>query len=521
MFKRKSASAKGLSRALVGVVAALGLTLVPAAAQAAWYRVETDRFIVYGEGSEKAARDYATRLTVFDDILRRFNPAAKDRVAATKVQVYLVAGEGELRRVQPRLPPYTAGFYSAMNEGVFAIAIKSGGTLGADDVLFHEYAHHFMLENFPAAYPAWFVEGFAEYFMTAEILPRDGGVKVGGYNEGRAYSIFMQTWLPMDEVLSKTTGETRTDRMAAYYAQAWLLTHYMRSDPKRAEQLNQAVLAISAGEPPVQAFETATGMSMPDLTKALKGYRKLQIITIRDPAKTTPAVTVTALPKSADDCLLANLRLILSPTGRVDGEFLADVRRKAAKYPGDVLAERTLARAEFVMGDVAAGEAIMKRRLDAGTPDYEDLLLAGTGQLMAGMRDRPNREARYRAGRPLLAKAYQLDKNDFRALYAYELARSIEAGYPSDNDLNALLEARHLAPAVLETSLRAGVALLQKGRREDAAHVLAPVINNPHGGRSAASARALLNAPQPGQVEIAADDGPDEPAQPPPAKPAK
>ena len=502
------------------VLIPLALLSLAEPAHAGWYRAETDRFVVFGEGREQRVRDYAIKLTTFDRTLRLFHPSTLNRVPATKVIVYLVNDQEDLRRVSPGLNRQIGGFYTAMNEGVFAVALSETGA-GVDDVMFHEYAHHFMLDNFPSAYPAWFVEGFAEYFMTAEILPRDGGVKVGGYNQGRAYSIFMQTWLPMEEVLSKTTGETRTDRMAAYYAQAWLLTHYMRSDPKRAEQLNKAVQAIAAGEPPVKAFETATGMSMADLTKALKAYHQLQIITIRDPNKVIPAVTVTALPKSADDLLLANLRLILSPTGRVDGEFLADVRRKAAKYPGDVLAERTLARAEFVMGDVAAGEAIMKRRAEAGTPDYEDLLLAGTGQLMAGMRNPATREARYRAGRPLLAKAYQLDKDDFRALYAYELARSIEAGYPSDNDLNALLEARHLAPAVLETSLRAGVALLQKGRREEAAHVLAPVINNPHGGRSAASARALLSGAPPGQAEIAPDDGAEEPTQPPPAKPAK
>ena len=37
-------------------VALATLLLSATPAQAAWHRVETDRFIVYGEGSEKAAR---------------------------------------------------------------------------------------------------------------------------------------------------------------------------------------------------------------------------------------------------------------------------------------------------------------------------------------------------------------------------------------------------------------------------------------------------------------------------------
>lgn len=492
-------------RVLLGL-AAVFLCVVPA--QAAWLRVETDRFVVYGQGGEKSVRDFATKLTTYDWVLRNFHPSTLDRKAGTKVQVFLLADQSDLRRVRPFLQRYTLGFYSAMNEGVFAFAVKSEGLVGADNVLFHEYAHHFMLENFPAAYPAWFVEGWAEYFMTTEIGKDQ--IKIGNYNQGRAYSIFNQTWLPLEELLSKTTGETRPERTNAYYAEAWLLTHYMRSDDTRAKQLDTAIKAIADGKDPVKSFESATGGSLADLTAALKKYRKLPMLGIRNP-DLTPQMKVTAMPRSADDLLLDEMRLVLWSTGRPDPDFLAGVRRKAARYPGDALAERTLARAEFVMGDVAAGEAIMKRRLDAGPNDVEDLLLAGTGQVMAGMRTPAQREARYRAARPLLAKAYQLDKGDFRTLYAYALSRSIEPVFPTDNDLAALTEARYLAPAVQENSFRLGMALLKKGRRDDAAKVLAPVLNNPHGGRAAEQARTLLKQGQLGTLDLEEPEDEDEP----------
>jgi len=473
------------------------LSVVPAHAE--WVRAETDKFVVYGQGGEKSVREFATKLTTYDWVLRRFHPSTVDRRAATKVQVFLLDGPSQLKRVRPNLRKHTLGFYNAMNEGVFAFAVKGDGALGADDVLFHEYAHHFMLENFPAAYPAWFVEGWAEYFMTTEIAKDQ--IKIGGYSPARAHGIFNETWLPMEELLSKTTGETRPERANAYYSQAWLLTHYMRSDPERANQLNQAIKAVAAGKDPVKAFQEATGGSLAELTAALKKYRKLPMLGIKNPAL-APQMTVTMLPRSADEFLLDNLRLTLSATGQVDADFLEDVRRRAAKYPDDQLAERTLARAEFVMGDVAAGEAIMKRRLDARPNDLEDLLLAGTGQLMAGMRSSAAREARYRAARPMLAKAYQLDKGDFRTLYAYALSRSIEPVFPTENDLAALSEARRLAPAVQENAFRLGMALLQKGRRDDAAAVLAPVLNNPHGGQAAAQARTLLNQGRLGVLDL-------------------
>jgi hypothetical protein len=472
------------------IVSVLWAWFAAGAANAAWYKAETDRFVVYGEGREQSVRDYALKLTTYDHVLRLFHPSTLGRVPDTKLIVYLVNSRSDLKRIRPALPSDTAGFYTAMNEGIFAVATTEAG-FGADDVMFHEYAHHFMLENFPAAYPAWFVEGFAEYFMTAEVLP--GSVKIGAYNPARAYSLARDTWIPLGELLSRTTAETRKERIGAYYSQAWLLTHYMRSAPERRRQLDVAINAIASGVAPVKAMEDATGMSLAELTKLLKAYKKLELMTFMDPMKgVTPAITVTVMDKSTDDLLLDNLRLILAPTGRIDAPFLAAVRRKAAKYPGDALAEITLARAEFVMGDVAAGEALVKRRLEAQPQDGEALLLAGTGQLMAGIRDPAKREERYRAARPLLVKAYGLNKKDFRPLYGYALSRTVEPAYPTVNDLNAWIEARLLAPAVAEISFHAGTVMLTRGDRPAALRVLTPLMNNPHGGNVAAQVRALI-----------------------------
>ncbi|PZQ54867.1 MAG: hypothetical protein DI570_22830, partial [Phenylobacterium zucineum] len=443
-------------------------------------------------------RAFAAKLTTFDAVLRVFNPAARQG-GSTKVQVFLLNGAGGLKRIRPNLPKYTQGFYVAMNEGVFAFAVDNE-EMGKDDVLFHEYGHHFLLENFPTAYPAWFVEGWAEYFMTVEI--KGETIKVGGYNPARAYGILDQTWLPLEQVVSKTTAQIAPDRRNVYYAQSWLLTHYMLSDTARARQLDKAIKDIAKGAAPVAALEAATGEPLRELTGKLRAYRRLQTVqlTLKEPPAAD--IRVSQLPASADDLLLANQRLILWQPGDVDGDFLADVRRKAAKYPGDWLAERTLARAEFATGDIAAGEAIMKRRLAANPNDLEDLLLAGIGQIWAGGRVPAEREARYRAARPMLGKAYQLDKSDFRTLTAYALSRTTEDAYPSDNDLNVLMEARGLAPSVPESSIRAGVALARRGRREEAERVLAPVLNNPHAGEGVNELRRLLAAGKLGQVDV-------------------
>jgi hypothetical protein len=58
------------------------------------------------------------------------------------------------------------------------------------------------------------------------------------------------------------------------------------------------------------------------------------------------------------------------------------------------------------------------------------------------------------------------------------------------------------------------MALLKKGRRDDAAKVLAPVLTNPHAGRAAQQARTLLNQGQLGTLDLDDPEGDDDPAPP-------
>ena len=160
--------------ARLGVTAIAAIAVLwPAAASAEWLRAETDRFIVYGQGKETRVRNLAVRLSVFDAVLRLTHPTAP-KVQPRKLEVYIIDSQRDLRRVAPLNGANTVGFYSASAQATFAVAYDGAVGIDGDEVLFHEYAHAFMLENFPAAYPGWFVEGWAEYFMTTKVTPRTG-----------------------------------------------------------------------------------------------------------------------------------------------------------------------------------------------------------------------------------------------------------------------------------------------------------------------------------------------------------
>lgn len=476
-------------RILVAIAAAAASLALATSARADWFRAETDRFIVYGDVDQQTLRDYAARLSKFDQVLRIYAPTASKDPPVRKAEVYLVRSHAGLTHVQPGLPDMVDGFYHASPQAVFAIGMTQPyGVKSKDTVLFHEYAHHFMLENFPAAYPTWFIEGWADYFSTVKFTPT--GFQVGAYEEARAAWLFHGEWVPIRTLLR---SPDRTTSAVMFYAQAWLLTHYMYDNAQRGEQLNSAMRAIGKGADPVKAVEEATGESADRLAGELRAYRQIHIRNFAGQPGPEPTVTVTAMSDGQGELLLDRLRLAVADPKRGDAGFLRSLRSRAAKAPDDEALQLTAAEAEYVYGDPSAGDAIVKRQLDARADDVQALATAGLGQITAAERFPARKEALYRAARPYLIKAYQLDKTDYRVLLAYARSRSVELAYPNDNDINALLEARGLAPSVPESSLWAGAALMQRGRKDEAKNVLVAIANSPHNERMAKAARAVMD----------------------------
>jgi hypothetical protein len=478
-------------RDVIAAVVALGMLAAAAPANAGWHKAETDLFVVYGDVREDTLRDYAVKLTNFDHVLRMYAPPPKDAPPLRKLDVYLLRDHDELRQIQPRLPEGIVGFYMATPRALFAAGVAAPlGMTSKDEVLFHEYAHHFMLENFPAPYPTWFIEGWADYFATTKFTPT--GFQVGAYDEGRVAMLFRDDWLPLSDLLSKSPGQTKNGFQ--FYSQAWLLTHYMYDDSARAAELNKATLAIAHGADPVKAIEEATGLTLPQLTGKLRAYRQIHIASWGGrPPGPEPAVTMSEVPDAIGDFLLDRLRVAMADAAKPDAGYLRELRGRAKKVPDSEFAQLTLASAEYVYGDPKAGDEIAGRYAAARADDEDALAVAGVGNVIAGERFPDRRAAFFQQARGPLIKAYALDKDDYRVLFAYATSRAIEPAYPNANDVNALLEARELARSVQEISLVAGAALMKRGQAEQARPILAAVANNPHANRLARAAKAVMD----------------------------
>jgi len=377
------------------------------------------------------------------------------------------------------------------------VAIRDGaGELDqnrGDDTVLHEYVHHFMLQYYPSAYPAWLVEGYAEYYMTADLAKTR--MVVGGFNRGRAYSLTQPGgWIPMEDVLGKRPGALKEREVYAYYAQAWLLTHYILSDPARHKLLGPYLNAVRDGDDPVKAWKTVYGDDPEGLRRKLQTYmnRPIPAGALPRTGAPDPVMTVTRLPPSADDLILEGQRLKLGVSKDDQAGTLADIRAAAAKRPKDRFSQLILAKAETAFGDRKAGEAILDELLAADPKDEDALVALGESRLASAPDDPAQRAAAFAQAGKLFARAFKVNPDNPETLHGYAEAHSLEPMTEAMADIR--IRAVVLAPQVGHLRLDAARALIQIKDPNLARALLTPLASNPHGGGEVEAAQAMLKS---------------------------
>jgi hypothetical protein len=473
-----------MRRILVSLVALVLFAATPASAQ--WHRAESPNFIVYGEMSQGRLRERIVLLEEFDAFLRSLTGTTA-APSPNKLRIYLVRGP-EMQTVAP-VGPNVGGFYRATPEGVAAVAdVSRNWQNDGDDSLLHEYAHHFMMQYHPAPYPAWYVEGFAEYVMTANI--RAERIEYGNYNALRALWLTLgPSWTPYDQILF---ADKPVDA-PAFYSQSWLLVHYIMADAGRRAAFVRYVQALARGEETRAAFHTAFAMGPADVDRALRDYaRRITFHRItRSGRPAPPPIVITRLADAALNPPLIEAALLLGAAEPQQRRGLLERARRAGNGD-DAYGRRVQARAEILYGDLAAADRLLDALLAMSPADAELLYLKGLRNLVAGHRDRAGRAAWYRTAQGFFGRAVRADPNHVAALFRY--AESLSGGERllAENTRNVLLLATSLAPQVSEIRLAAAHVLLLRGEFTEAEALLLPMTPTAHESEGADRAQEFL-----------------------------
>lgn len=482
-----------------------------APAKADWRRAESPNFILYSTQPEAQLRQRILLLEDYDRLLRRMI-SVTDPPAPNKLHIYIVNGNDDLQLIRTTQST-TAGMYEATSEGIAAF-VDDSTNMSGNEILFHEYAHHFMLQYRPNAYPIWYVEGFAEYFMTARFSP--SRIDIGDYSSARSGSIRFGTWLPMERILNGDLRGLNDEQRAQFYAQAWLTVHYFYSTAERQAMLARYLVALR-GDHPQDAIQTATGMDAAAFGREISHYVGSGHVDYgrmpRPANEAVPTVTVTVLPRGANDLLLYDAALLVGISDEKGHAYLPRIRALAARHEGDAFAQRVLAHAELQFGDAAAADRLLDGLLAASPNDAELLYLKGMRHLLAAEGEEAW-QADAAEARRWFGRAHQADANHYQTLFRYAQSLRRDRTFISENNIDVMLLAHQLAPQVAEITLNAASMLIAHSDNNIAINLLRPLASDPHNADLAQAARHMIEVANGGAPSSAPSPAPASPAPP-------
>jgi tetratricopeptide (TPR) repeat protein len=481
------------------VAAFAALLAVSAPANAEWHEASSDRFVIY---SNSRADD----LKQFGEMLERYHVAMEIESGrsvpkpspSNRLTIYMVGSDRNLRDLYGDRGSSVAGFYIPRANGSAAFVpnmrISSGEPEFALRVLLHEYAHHFLISSARHAMPRWLSEGSAEYFASAR-FGRDGSVDIGLPNNDRAYEISQAADVSLAELLDYDLYRERqkSRRYDAYYGRSWLLFHYLAFSDNRKGQLEAYWQAVTSGAPSTEAAEAIFG-DLDALEDEIFDYgrsRKMSGMRYSADAISIGDVSVQKLSKGH----AAMMPLIMQSKRGVSDEEAAEVvataRDVAASYGDDAHVQAALAEAEFDAGNLDAAIAAADRAI-AADRNVKNAYVQKGYALFAKADDADNRDAAYSAAMKPFQALNALEADHTQPLVHYYQSFVRRGVMPPEGARHALERASELAP--FDHSLAMNVALMQvaEGKSTLAGYLLAPVAANPHGGKRAARAQAIM-----------------------------
>jgi tetratricopeptide (TPR) repeat protein len=240
-----------------------------------WTRVRSARFELLSDGGPAEALSAAAALARFDRVLERLVPRRRAD-PGDPIVVLAFADEGDFSRYAPRQggePRAVDGFFQGGTARCYIAFNLRGERADPYDALYHEYAH-LALNRFLPAQPAWVAEGLAELYAAWQ--PAGSQARVGLARPEHLHRLRARGFLSLGDVVRAAYTSplyVREGLSERFYAQSWLLAHYLvLGRPRGHEQLQHYLESITQGVDGTAAFRTAFGEDPDSLAPRLKAY---------------------------------------------------------------------------------------------------------------------------------------------------------------------------------------------------------------------------------------------------------
>jgi tetratricopeptide (TPR) repeat protein len=445
-----------------------------------WVEVRSPNFRVVSALDERQAREFVIELENF----RQFVGAVTN-VGAVRERVPTTAFLLPERRPEFGFTGDVRGFMRPTMRGNDIALVPSGGFL--DDFLRHEYVHMIVHNRGDILYPTWFDEGFAELLMTFEI--KGDQIAFGKVNRIRASWLNSdQQVMPFDRLLE--VGRTRPidrEQVAMFYAQSWLLMHYLnfgRPEANFSADTAEYLRLTQAGTAPVPAFEQAYRLKVGDLRAMLRKYSAKQFGFFRGTLPNAYAGKDVVARPLPEDAIATELGWLLVNAGKEDvaAPYFAAA---LAKAPANSRALAGQAQVVLAAGDLTVAGDLLARAVAADPGNALNELDFGEYYAVVGNRARKAGKAAeattaFTEARKHYARSYKLNP-DLPETLAMNGQSYLDEGIKPDKAVESLEMATELLPGYAGLRLMLARALVASGEKAAARpHVMA-VVARSHG----------------------------------------
>ena len=478
-------------RVILVLVAAMLSVSATAAPEGVWQAADTEHFIIYSKSPPKRVEELATDLEAYDKLMRMAT-GTREEANVVKVRIYEVDGTADIERALGVNGTGIAGFYYSNILGPYLVTPRRIDFDTTADftpglVLHHEYAHHFMLQYFPAVYPDWYVEGFAELIGSSKRLP-DGRIGYGMPAKHRGPDI-NTNWIALQELLVKEKV-TYLDT----YGQGWALTHFLTFDSERSKKFRAYLEALTAGKSMKEAAQAFGDLD--DLNRDARRYLTAGSFSYR-PVKVDvaqPVIHRTRLLSAGEAALIPEVIAFnddalesYRKTGererqrKLRDSNLTRIREKAQAFPTDPFALYFLAEAENAAGNYPQAQAAIDRLL-AIQPNHvramarKSMLLSRQASTLQGAA----RTAAAAEARTLAVKANRADVDDPLPLVAYYESYRLSGERVPQPAVDGLMQAVSTLPKDDGLRMLLVNQLERDGRYAEAIGWIMTIANDPH-----------------------------------------
>jgi len=445
------------------------------AAQAEWREATSANFVVYTEGSEQEARDFAAKLERFNYVLRRYHNV-REPAQVPRFRVFLLESINAVQRMADQSG--IGGYYIPNARALMFVGTQNAAShrgIKPEAILFHEYVHHFMYQYFPATYPVWYSEGYAELWGSIQFL-ENNVVEIGAFQDMRFRSFVQGRWVPMSQLLTAHSYADVPD-IDLLYSEGWLLNRYMFENNERRAQLQAYLRDINAGVSYRDAMNRNFGENGSALNSELFDYAgrgHYNVVRLPFRALDVGQINVRVLSPAEQALIEQEVKLSQGVRQTEMAARAATIRTIAARFPNDPFALALVAEAEQLAGNIPAAMAAADHWLQIAPNDARALMRKGKLEVAILAANHSTDQAAWAAARRYLTRAMDAAPNDPLPHEAFYDSFTAQGVTPPDIAQNALYTAHDLAPSDDELNYKLALDFERRNMIREAIAIIRP-----------------------------------------------